>query len=158
MTSPRRDRTAPPRFNPEPAPTQPTFRQQLAEVPWGVLILTAVVTSVAGGVALEIVRGVVNTSRKRKEKLEGEVMGTAPRAANAAPGTRPDGSFSLPTPDYYGGSIYHGFAQPADVDERPPLTDVSTPVGQLQHEVRAMQQQISRIEKVLIGRSGHEAA
>jgi len=167
-----RKRRVPPRRNPEPeAPAQPTYGQQVTQIPWLTLVLTTAATTITGYAMIEILKGGHRAfKRRREEKVEAILAEqNPPQEKLPPPGVKPNGTFSLPMPAGQDGGMtvphHMGFAAPGPggFQEMPlpagynnPLTDVSTPNGQLRHEMKSLQNNVDgrlhRIEQLLMQR------
>jgi len=167
-----RKRRVPPRRNPEPeAPAQPSYGQQVAQVPWLTLVLTTAATTITGYAIIEMLKGGHRAlKRRREDKVDAILAEQNPTQEKLPPpGVKPNGTFSLPTPGGQEGGMtvphHMGFAAPgpAGFQEMPlpagyanPLTDVSAPGGELRHEFKTLQHNVdgrlNRIEQLLLQR------
>ena len=149
----KRNRRVPPRGNPDEGEQQQftTASPQTATIPWTTLIITTGLTTITGYVFLETIRGVHRYFKGRREE---KLAALNPHPPEQPPGSLPNGSFQLPVPDGtrvpdLSGTGHGGFA----TIQRAPLTDVSTPLGQVRHEVRQYQTHVDsrfdRIERLL---------
>lgn len=170
MPTTERRRRVPPRGNPEgEAPPQPGYTQQVARIPWLTLILTTGLTTLTGYAFIELAKGAHRAIKRRREDKAAAILSETnpPRKELPAPGVKPDGTFHLPVPgaEYEPGTVpsHVGFGAPGPVPASPyahPLTDVSTPTGQLRHEVKSLQYNVdgrlARIEAMLAGHYQNE--
>ena len=175
MSTNPRSRRVPPRANPEPAaPPQPTYGQQVAQIPWLTLILTTGVTTLAGYTFIELAKGAHRAIKRRREQEHEAILAekNPPKPQLPPPGMKPNGTFGLPMPGDAGGGrmtvpAHAGFAAPIPggfqempmaTEHRNPLTDVSTPNGQLRHEFKSLQHNVdgrlARIEQMLANHYG----
>lgn len=161
-------RRVPPRGNPdEPAQPQMTFGQQVSEVPWGVVILTTAVTTLAGYLTIEGIRALHAAVRRRRER---ELEDDNPPVARAQPqafyGARPDGSFLLPGPedmDHVVSPITTGFGQPlryahAPANPQPQPTSHGHAHSHAGGREMSMDERLARIESVLLAQQQRAAA
>jgi hypothetical protein len=176
-TNPRR-RRVPPRGNPEPeAQASPTYGQQVAQIPWLTLVLTTGVTTLAGYAFIEMAKAGHRAIKRRREAEHEAILAekNPPKPQLPPPGVKPNGTFSLPMPGDAGqGRMtvppHVGFAAPGpggfqempmSAESRNPLTDVSTPGGQLRHEFKTLQHNVDgrlqRIEALLANHYGATA-
>lgn len=147
-----RNRHVPPKGNPDEGQQQQshTATPPIAAIPWRMLIITTGVTTVTGYLFLEGIRSLHRYLRSRGEAIASSA--NPPHAQEQIPpGSLPSGAFQLPLPDGelaadLSGPPHGGFGSPR-------LSDVSTPIGRLQHDVslhqRNMDARLARIERML---------
>lgn len=154
-------RRAPPRRNPETAPV-PTATPHATQAPWGMIVLTAAITTVTGYVVLELIKGVHRSIVKRRQGDEDDLTSQNPPKVKGFP--------QQPMPEFNTHASmrhYSDFAAPMPMrseaqQHQSHMTDVSTPVGQLRHEIKSVQHNVdarlSRIEQMLVQHYQREAS
>lgn len=151
------NRRPPPRRNPEPevAANQAPIKTQVMQVPWVTLVVTTAITTLTGYAVLELIKYGHRAFQRRRQAEADALTASNPKPAQLpAMGMRGDGTFSLPTPAHSFAPAesnvrpFTGFAAPAPAPQAPAqrpngghLTDVSTPTGYIEHQVKSMQQQ-----------------
>jgi hypothetical protein len=149
-----RNRRVPPRGNPDETEQKQQFHTgtpPLAAIPWKLLIITTGVTTITGYLFLEGIRALHGLVKRRSASIASS-KNPEESQEQRPPGALPNGAFQLPLP--HGaeqtdlvGPAHGGFAIPR-------LTDVTTPIGRLQHDQTQTDARLQRIENLLNGHYG----